>query len=1041
MRKVNLLILFIIILGSTVVNAQKTAIYKNPGARYRDAMELFNKEKYGAARELFKQVIKELNDPKSVITADASYFAAISSLELFNKDAEFELTGFINNYPENTKINQAWFKLGCYQSSTDKQKQAIISFDNVDTYDLSPVQLTEYNFKKGYCYFIATNYDKAKKHLGDVKDGNLKYATPATYYYAHILYMDKNYETALTHFNKLKKDENFGSIVPYYIAQILYMQGKYDELLEVAPPLFKTSTPKRAPELAHLIGEAYYKTNKYKEAIPYFQIYQQKTSSHLTRDDDYQLGYAYYKTEVYDTAIIELQKVCTLEDSLTQNAWYHLGDCYIKIKNKKFARTAFLTAYKNGLDKKIKEDALYNYAKVSYELSINPYNDAIESFQKYLKDYPNSNKIDEIQTYLVSLYLTTKNYKEALKSIESIKKRDSKLNEAYQRIVFNRAVDLFNESKLDEAEVLFKKAIEYDYNESIIALSHYWLAEGYYRNNSYVDAQKSYKKFMVSPGAYSMPEYNLANYNIGYTNFIQKNYSEALVYFKKFLLNRKSEGVKIINDAYLRTADCYFINKEYSNAIDYYNNAIELKQPDADYALYQKALSLGVQGKFEPKINTFLTIINGYKKSTYIAASKYELANTYLIIENNEKALKYYQEIYSDYPKSSYAKDALLKIGLIQRNMRNYTEAIATFKTVISKYPGTSSAKEALATMQNIYVETNKVDEFLDWVKGTPFANSFSVEEKDSMSYVAAENIYFNGDCEKSAPAFGSYITKYPNGAFLVPANFYKAECELKAGNIDNALTSYEYVLAAPKSKFTEKALLNASSITFEKKNYEKAYNYYQRLESDAEYNSNIMTARTGIMRSAAKLNKYDKAMAAANNVLSTPKISNELADESHFIIAKAYMSMDSTMQAQSEFSVLAKSKNGEISAEAKYNLASIQYKLGNYTTSENIIYDFISGSPSSEYWLAKMLILWADIYVKQDNFPQAKATLQSIIDKYEGPDLVAVAKEKLAGVLTLEKQKAEQKKQEQDLKKLKEDEVKINVDGEKKTKDEEKLF
>ena len=154
-------------------------------------------------------------------------------------------------------------------------------------------------------------------------------------------------------------------------------------------------------------------------------------------------------------------------------------------------------------------------------------------------------------------------------------------------------------------------------------------------------------------------------------------------------------------------------------------------------------------------------------------------------------------------------------------------------------------------------------------------------------------------------------------------------------------------------------------------------------------------------------------------------------------------MALDSTMQAQSEFSLLSKSKNGEISAEAKYNLASIQYKLGNYTTSENIIYEFISGSPSSEYWLAKMLILWADIYVKEDNFPQAIATLQSIIDKYEGPDLVAVAKEKLAGVITLEKQKDEQKKQEMEQKKLKEDEPKINIDADKKqeNKEDDKLF
>ena len=641
------------------------------------------------------------------------------------------------------------------------------------------------------------------------------------------------------------------------------------------------------------------------------------------------------------------------------------------------------------------------------------------------------------------MYLTTKNYKEALKSIENIKKRDAKLNEAYQRIAFNRGVELFNEGKIEDASVLFKKALDFDYNESIVALSHYWLAEGYYRSNSYIEAQKSYKKFLTCPGAFSMPEYNLVNYNIGYTYFTQKNYSEALGYFKKFILNRKNEAVKVINDAYLRTADCYFINKEYSNAIDNYNNAIDLKQSDADYALYQKALSLGVQGKFESKINTFNTLINYYKKSTYLAAAKYELANTYLITENNEKALKYYQEIYKDYPKSTFAKEALKNIGLIQRNMKNYDDAIETFKTVISRYPGTTSAKEALATMQNIYLELGKIDIFIDWVKGTPFANSFTVEKNDSLSYTSAENLYFNGDCDNSSTAFGKYITQYPSGAFLVSANYYKADCDYRGGRFENALTGYEFVINAPKSKFTEKALLNASSITFEKKNYDKALIYFQKLEDDAEYNSNILTARTGIMRSAFKLSKHTKAILAANNVLSTPKITSEQSDEAHQIIAKSYIAMDSTSQAQAEYNVLSKSKNGEISAEAKYNLALIQYNLGFYTLSENIIYEFISGTPSSDYWLARMLILWSDIYVKQDNFPQAKATLQSIIDKYDGADLVALAKEKLAADINLEKQKEDQKKKDADQKKVKEDEIKINIDGDskKETKEEEKSF
>jgi TolA-binding protein len=1026
MRKIVLFIIFFV-LTAVCLQAQKTAVYKQPSATYRDAIELFEKEKFGAAREMFNKLILQINDNKSVITADATYYAAVCAAELFNKDAEYELKSFIRNYPENSKINLAWFRLGSYQYAIAKYKPAVESFDKVDIYDLTATQLTGYYFKKGYANFINQEYEKAKKNFAELKDAKSQYAAPSAYYYAHILYLEKNYQTALIHFEKLTKDENFGAVVPYYITQIYYLQGKYDDLLKVAPELLKTSTPKRAPEIARLIGESYYKTNRYAEAIPYLKLYQEKATVHIERQDNYQLGYAYYKAGICDTAIIEFKKMITDDDTLTQNAQYHLADCYVKTNQKKFARTAFLAAYKSGFDKSIAEDALFQFAKLCNELSLNPYNDAIESFNKYIKDYPKSNRIDEANSYLVDIYLSTKNYKDALNSIESIKKKDARLLEAYQRIAFNRAVELFNEGKFEESQLLFKKAIDNDVNDPLVALSYNWIGEAFFRLKDNDNALKSYKKFQVAAGAYGLPEYNTSNYNIGYIYFQQKNYTEALTYFKKFNLNAKDESASVKNDALLRTADCYFINKEYANAIENYDKAIALKQPDIDYALYQKALSMGAQGKFEGKITTLTSLVNNQKKSTYMAAAIFELAATYLIAENNDKALQYFEEITTKYPNSSYAKESLLKIGLIHYNMRHNEVAIQTLDKVIKKYPGTTTAKEALITMRNIYVEMNNVDEFIDKVKSYPSAN-ISIEEQDSITYIAVENRYMDGDCQKAITGFANYIHKFTNGFFLVEANFYKAECDYKSGNIADALTGYEFVLTTPKCKFSEKSLLNAAEITYKQKNYEKALSYYQRLETSAEFNNNILTARVGIMRSSYQLNKYNIAITASNILLNTPKISAEYTDEAHYTIAKSAFATDSISMAQTEFGILAKSKNGEISAEAKYYIALIQYNMGNYTKAESIIYEYISAAPSSDYWLAKILILWSDIYVKQLNYPQAKATLQSIIDKYEGADLVKIANEKYNAILELEKQAEDAKKKETE-DKAKENEIKINLD------------
>jgi hypothetical protein len=70
---------------------------------------------------------------------------------------------------------------------------------------------------------------------------------------------------------------------------------------------------------------------------------------------------------------------------------------------------------------------------------------------------------------------------------------------------------------------------------------------------------------------------------------------------------------------------------------------------------------------------------------------------------------------------------------------------------------------------------------------------------------------------------------------------------------------------------------------------------------------------------------------------------------------------------------------------------------------------------PSYDYWIAKSFILLSDVYVKTNNIAQAKATLQSIIENYDGADLLQVAHEKLNAISATEKIQ-EQKKAQEDI-------------------------
>ncbi len=367
----RLLLAGLLLCGSKAFS-QKTAYYLDPAAEYRSGTELYEKEKYAAAREMFENVTAQTAYLPLDLRVNAEFYAAMCAVELFHKDAEMLLQRFIDTRPESPKIKAAWFEMGKFQYRKKSWKKAVEWFEKLNTYDLNNDQLAEYYFKSGYSYFMLADFKNAKTNLDQIKGVENKYSAPASYYSAHIAYIEENYETALQDFLKLENDKIFGAVVPFYITQLYFMQKKYDKVIEYGSPLLSSANTKRVPEIAKLVGESYFNKEMYKEAVPQLTLFVDNAGI-VTREDNYQLGYALYKTGEYEKAISYLEKVAGDADKLTQIAYYNIADYYLKSGTKPAARNSFKQASSFEFDKEIQEDALFNYAKLAYELSFNPY--------------------------------------------------------------------------------------------------------------------------------------------------------------------------------------------------------------------------------------------------------------------------------------------------------------------------------------------------------------------------------------------------------------------------------------------------------------------------------------------------------------------------------------------------------------------------------------------------------------------------------------------------------------------------------------------
>ncbi len=963
------------------VFGQPEATRDNREETLRTAMELFYAEKYGSAIHEF-QKLYDIAEPGSVFTDEADYHIPAAYLEMGNKNGRSMLEKFIKDSPESPRINNGYFRLGKADFDQKKYKQALVSFKKIDRYKLSGKELEEYGFKSGFANLEEGNNDIAKVFFAELKDKPGTFSDASKYYWAHINYLEGKYDQALTEFEKIEKTPQYAAIIPFYKAQIYFAQEKYQQVIDIAPPLMSNASEERKIELSKVLGVSYYQLKRYSEAIPYIENYLK--GKEITPEQYYVAGYCFNKQGQTDKAIQNMEKATKGKDALGQNAYYELAGQYIKKGDKQRAMMAFQNASNLNFDSKIREDALFQYAKITYELDYSPFNEAIKAFDRYISEYPNSEKNDVAYDYLVKVFMTTRNYKDALVSLDKIKVKSPSIKKAYQRVAFNRGIEFFRDLNFENAIQLFNKSLEYgDQNNELRALAYYWRGDANFRLGNGDEALADYRKFQSLPGAANLKEYPVSNYNIGYTMFNKEAYQSAIPWFIKYTGGKIDRSSQLLTDAYNRLGDCYFSESRYSEAISNYEKAYVSGSSDADYALFQKAFCHGLMNDYNLKVSELLSLQSQFPESNYIDDALFETGKSYERLQDDNNAVASYKSLISKYPASPYLPKALVQLGLISYNRSEYDASEAYYKQVVEKYPNSPEARGALAGIRNNAVETNKVSEYIDYTKKLGNSATPTENDQDSLTYFAAEKLYMAKD-PRAKDELRKYLDNFPSGNFTLNVHFYKAESEFRDNDLEAAIVSYDYILAQPNNIFTENALVRASEIAYQAGDFRKSLGYYERLETVSNNNNNKLLSLAGRLRCHYDLKEFDAVSKIGWKIRSMEKIPPELDREASYKSAKAYVELNDQAKALPLWRKLSADSKSLEGAEAKYRLCEYYYTNNKLKEAENEVMDFIEKNTAHQFWLAKSFILLAHVYENQNDLFQATNTLKSIIENYE---------------------------------------------------------
>jgi tetratricopeptide (TPR) repeat protein len=974
-----------------MVSAQKSAIYTYELKDFDKALALYNDKQYASAQHIFESVKNQATTEE--IKSDCAYYIANCAIRTNQANADELMERFVEDYPTSTKQNQAYIEVAHYFFEQGDYPKALQWFDRVDESYMSKSDLDKFNFQKGYSYFNAKKKKEATTYFNKVVNSE-GFGSQAKYYLGFMAYEGDDYKEATKYFDEVSGEEKYKEKLSYFQADMNFKLGNFQKAIELGQAAMAKSNALEKSELNKIIGESYFNLKQYGKAIPYLEQYAGRKGK-WNNTDFYQLGYAYYEQKDYEKAISQFNKIIEGKDFVAQNAYYHLGLAYLNTGKKQEALNAFKNASEMDFNAQIQEDAALNYAKLSYDIG-NQYQTVPGILLDFLKKYPNNSSRSEVEKLLVDSYISTKNYKEALVLLEKNRTPENKL--AYQKVLFYRGLELYNESNYAEALKMFNGAVKEQKNPEFTARATFWKAESEYVTDDFRNALLSYKQFAGLTAAKTTDEYKNINYNIGYAYFKLKEYDQAGNSFQAQIDNAPADKVRL-NDSYLRLGDCRFVTSKYAQAMEAYGKAISAKGVDADYAQFQRAISYGFMSRNDKKIDELNNFLQMYKKSEYRDDVLFELANTYVADKKNDQAIKTYDQLISEYKNGSFTSKSILRQGLIYYNSDRDEQALTKFKKVAAEFPKTPEALEAVSTARLIYVDSGKVDEYATWVRTLDFV-SVTDAELDNDTYDAAFKQYSQNNSKQAIIGFSGYVSKFPSGLHSLEANFYLAQLLYAEGSETKSAANYQYVIGQPRNEFTEQSLNKLAQIFLKAKDCDKAIPVLVRLseESDSAQNQNF--AQANLMKCYYDKKDYSNSVTYADKVLQNPKADANVKADAQIIVARAAMQTGDEDKAKAAYAKLSATSKGELAAEALYYDAYFKTKEGKFDASNVSVQKLAKNYSAYKYYGAKSLVLMAkNFYGLKDSY-QATYILDNVINNFtDYPDVVEEAKTELSAI------------------------------------------
>jgi tetratricopeptide (TPR) repeat protein len=567
------------------------------------------------------------------------------------------------------------------------------------------------------------------------------------------------------------------------------------------------------------------------------------------------------------------------------------------------------------------------------------YQASLSLFEKFLKNFPESDLAPKARLYIAKCLYHQQNYSKGLAELEQLKK---------------------------------------DHPAELNDQINYWLAKIFFKKKDFTNCLNHLKKIEKDSQS-------------GY--YQKAKYLQALTYLE---LNQTEEAKLKFETIIKESTDQNLVDTSYQNLLQIYSKEDDFYKIDSSTKEYLKN---NPQTKIKDRI--YLYLANAYYKKNHFKEALSYYQQSLATTNNNDLRDLIYRGLgltYLKQQKLSLAKRTIDKIvedelrlflqGLYYFDTNDYIQALETFSIYLDKYPqGKFLAQVYLKKADTLY-EMGRINDSLSAynaiLKKFPESNLTNIKNK--AHYGLAWSYLKNNNFKKAIAEFRKTLEYSNDRAVKISSRIQIADTYQESNQYQKALDIYnEIIKTYPNTLYADYIQFQIGMVFIKKNELAKAFLAFRNLTANFPNSKLIPEAKYYLAVGYFSQNEYKEAENALNRLIDKHPDSR-IIPEAKYLYAKCLFNQKKYQQSLETFSqIIAKYKNLPVSELAYIDTGLAYLNLKEFDKAKNAFNKFLKTYPDSEYVNSVNFYL-GGIYEKERNFQEAERYYKMVAKNPKDP-------------------------------------------------------